>query len=489
MSVKKYFSSFLTRILRLTGFVKTLLDYSGVSFRLYQVFILGSFVRSLRFEEIKIENSRGKDAFIDLFRQMGLKANQSLLLSFSGASIHAISFDLPGVREKELNTAIQWELKKKLPLPDKDVYYSHKKMADPFARKQKRWNITALVVKKEELDNILESLRSAGILAEKVFLMPFHSLRILSIPPDSGNLGLFILSDHTLEIYLLHSGKVFDSLFYSFDIQHVSPMTVKNIIDFIIQFEKKSGEKLNGLYLLNKEKMFPDNLKQAVEKAAGVSLSPAEKILPSFGSIKGKERIHYLDSLGLLLRPDPELEITPAPVKKEFLKNSIIKGLAAALVLLNLVSLAILPTLIGWMQEYQRIQDARSGSSSMDSETQNLAKLLTQEDELIQMKQKQVELTEKIQALENTGIPSSKIRYVLYDLARLMLPDTRILRLRLMPPRAELDGEAPNSEEMEDLIKNLSLSKKISNIILKRADLNQEKGKSILFTLQFEVKS
>ena len=467
--------------------IKTVLDFTGYSFRLCRIIHKGGAINILDSKEEEIESPLEKSSFLKIFHKLGIKKNEPFILSFSGTAIHTFSFDLPGVKEEELGSLIKWEIEKKLPLPEKDVYYAYKKMQGILDQKQSFWNITVMIVKRDELDHICEWLKNENFLVERIFLSPFHCLEVLAKQKLPYLTGFIISSRRTLEIYLLSSGRVFQALLYSLDIKSINSLTIKNIVDFFIQFSQKNKKNLETIYILNREGYFPENLKKAIQNATELPIESAEKITnPSILPYMPR-CLAYYDLIGLLTNPLMELEITPPGAKKSLFKRKIFKGIKITLLLLDLIAIAMLPILSNRITKYNKIQQARRENNPKSEEIHKLSSMLTKLDELILLKKKQKELIEKIKVLENTGVPSSRVRFILFDLSRLMPENTRIKRLLITPGKVELEGEAKNSEGVDTFLKNLSLSKKVKNVNIKRVDLNQSGEGNLSFILEFGV--
>ena len=170
----------------------------------------------------------------ELFSQHHLP-HTNLRLSMPEKYVSTQVIEIPTLTDVELATSIQWQAQQYIPIPQDDLVLSYQLLFRPEKKDEAVTNMRVLLVgiRKQNLNNILDALKMAGLESALLETETISSLRNLSIQPkDSAqillNFGatgidLAIVKNNELNLAVSHqngSEMITKSLMTAFNLPH-----------------------------------------------------------------------------------------------------------------------------------------------------------------------------------------------------------------------------------------------------------------------------
>lgn len=412
------------------------------------------------------------------------------VLTLSGSNVIPIFLTFPDIPKEKIASLINWEIEKHLPLRREDAIIHYHILSHSDNNGVRSWNILVICSRKDDVMKLTAAFDEAGVQVLDVSYLPLHVLGAMDFAQYRTGIGVVFFHGNFIMLALVKNSKIIHFSTLSGNYQ-TSSVVFKSILNYFTEVRSKEFDFLDEIIVTGDiSSQDSEKLSRDLSESLNIIVTGAGADLFDPYYLKNNVKLGDMDLVSFMKGNEHLPRTSFNLFRKEKIADILIRTFVTLFVILDLAGLFIIPSFVMSFQKYQTYQKVKdvAPETISDPRLKKAAIQMKEISSLARYKKRQKELIRNIEEAKSSGIESSNIKSVLAEICRFIPQDVWLTDLSINNHNGEMKGVALNSDGLETFTGYFSGSAILKNVVLKKVDLVDNQGKSVLqFTISFGV--
>lgn len=465
------------------GIRKNALVVGGRSLKLFSYYSVFGFVKIRE----QIDRQTRPDGKILAILEALLKKSKifgPVRLFYKTSSVHLLHFKYPsGHSVGKIGKILAWDVEKALSIDAQTAHIGIK----TFQAREDEGAIHSLaaVVRKAELQAVLDLLKTWKLLPEKIYCLVTHPAEVFTDLKIENNCAFIqYQEDGYWECIIFRDQVVCGYLRWFQGKNGLDHITSRRLGEMLDDFRCALSAKHYPVYFFGPgrrvERMQVKRIAESL--SLGFIFQEPESDRHDRDNVIPADVSAYAGRLGRF-----SLEFIIPEVRRMFIRHSFGRAVVLFLLMIDLASFVFTPYFISVHSRVDQLNIALSGSETKDVGVLRIRDRLAGLKALEEIQAREVALDEKMSGVKAFGAEPSTVRTALYEIAIHVPARLHLTELILRNSQCELQGVAVSSDELKSFLEGLSRSSYFVNVVLRKAESLRENNQ-VMFVINARVK-